>query len=199
MNRAALRLARPSDAEAICAIYAPIVEDTAISFELEPPGPAEMRARMETVRALAPWLVLETGGGVQGYAYASNFRGRPAYRFTVETTVYVAADARGRGAGRALYAALHDILRMQGFRTVVGGITLPNAASVRLHEAMGYRPVGSFPKVGFKFGRWHDVGFWQMDLAEHVEEPSELLPLDAVTPTPAFAEALARAALPLRA
>lgn len=168
-----LRLATPDDATAILAIYAPIVRDTAISFELVPPEPHEMARRIAAVQDLAPWVVAEVEGAVRAYAYATEFRARPAYRWTLETAVYVAAGARGRGLGRSLYARLLELLRAQGFLQAVGGITLPNPASVRLHESLGFRSVGTFPDVGFKLGAWHAVGFWAKDLAAHGSAPAE--------------------------
>jgi len=189
-----LRLAAEADAESILAIYAPVVRDTAISFELTPPDAAEIRSRIRGVMANAPWLVCVDGGRVIGYAYASQFRARPAYRFTMESTVYVHADHRGRGVGRLLYTALFDCLRIQGFLGVIGGITLPNAASVALHEAMGMRRVGSFEKCGFKFGAWHDVGFWEMELAPRTAEPREPMSLADAAATPQWRDALERAA-----
>src|SRR5258706_11941380 len=139
-----IRLATDDDAAAIAEIYAPIVRDSATSFELVPPGADEMRARVRDVLKLAPWLVREDDGVVVGYAYATKFRARPAYRFTVETSIHVREGVRGRGVGRSLYDELFRRLAAQGFRRLVAGITLPNAASVALHEAFGFAPVGVF-------------------------------------------------------
>jgi len=189
-----LRLATEDDADAVLAIYAPVVRDTAISFELTPPDAAEVRSRIRNLLAHAPWLVCVDGGSVIGYAYAAQFRARPAYRFTMESTVYVHADHRGRGVGRTLYTALFDCLRIQGFLGVIGGITLPNAASVALHESMGMRRVGSFEKCGFKFGAWHAVGFWEMELAPHAAEPREPMSLAEAAATPQWRDALERVA-----
>lgn len=175
-----IRLATEADAEAVAEIYAPVVRDTAISFEMLPPDAAAFRERIKDVLRLAPWLVREDDGRITGYAYASIFRARPAYRFTVETTVYVREGQRGRGVGRSLYDDLLPRLVRQGFRRAIGGITLPNAASVALHEALGFTPVGVFRAVGFKFGRWHDVGFWERELGPLVDAPPETLPVDAV-------------------
>jgi phosphinothricin acetyltransferase len=124
--------------------------------------------------------VLEEQGVVLGYAYAGSFRTRPAYRFTCETTVYVGAEARGRRVGRRLYDELLRRVTQQGFRTAVAGITLPNPASVALHEAVGFKPVGIYHKVGFKFGQWHDVGWWERELLPYVDAPPEPLPVDGV-------------------
>jgi phosphinothricin acetyltransferase len=152
-----IRPAAPADAEGFLAIYAPIVRDTAISFELEPPTADEFRARMTKAHL---WLTAEEDG-ILGYAYAGIFRERPAYRFTAETTVYIHERARRRGVGRALYTELFRQLGERGFVTAVAGITLPNPSSVALHESIGFKPVGVFHKVGFKFGQWHDTGWWE--------------------------------------
>lgn len=155
-----IRSAGIADVAAMLAIYAPIVRETAISFELEPPTLDDFGGRVAKVQQYAPWLVCDDGG-ILGYAYASTFRERPAYRFTVETTVYVRADARGRGVGRALYDELFRQLRDRGFVTALAVIALPNPASVALHETVGFKPIGIFHRVGFKFDRWHDTGWWE--------------------------------------
>ena len=157
-----LRLATPDDAEAVAAIYAPVVRDTTVSFELEPPSAAEMRARIAATPATLPWLVsLDAAGAVDGYAYAGRHRERAAYQWSVDVTVYVRADARGQGVGRRLYAALFAELVGRGYVQAFAGIALPNAASVGLHEAMGFEAIGVYRSVGFKHGAWRDVGWWQ--------------------------------------
>ncbi len=163
--RSTIRVAGVVDAAAIQAIYAPIVAETAVSFELEPPNVEEMRRRIETTLLTLPWLVCE-GDGVIGYAYAGVFRSRPAYQWTVEVSVYVHAAHRGKGVARALYTSLFECLRVQGYRTALAGIALPNSASVALHERMGFRSVGVFQHVGYKLGAWHDVGWWELSLQE---------------------------------
>lgn len=180
----AIRLATEDDADAIAAIYAPVVLETPVSFELVPPDADEMRRRMREILKVGPYLVREDEGRVVGYAYAGSFRARPAYRFTVETSIYVHADARGRGVGRSLYGVLLPCLVAQGFRRAIAGVTLPNAASVGLHESVGFRPVGVFHDVGFKFGTWHDVGFWEMQLAPRVDAPPAPLPVGDVLNAP---------------
>lgn len=160
-----LRPATPADAPAICAIYNPYVRDTAISFEEAPVAESDMAQRIaETVRRY-PWLVAEDDGRLLGYAYASQWRTRSAYRFAVETTVYVASEAPRRGVGTALYRALIGELRAAGFHCAMGGIALPNPASVALHEKLGFRQVAQFREVGWKFDRRIDVGYWQLLLA----------------------------------
>ncbi|MBV8062243.1 MAG: N-acetyltransferase, partial [Nevskia sp.] len=152
-----IRLAGPADAAALAAVYAPYVRDTVISFEAEPPDAAEMARRLAAVAARLPWLVAEDGSGVLGYAYAGEHRNRAAYRWDVDAAVYLDSRAHRRGIGRALYRVLFALLRAQGYVNAYAGITLPNAASVGLHEALGFVPVGVYRAVGYKFGAWHDV------------------------------------------
>lgn len=160
-----IRAATAQDAAAIAAIYNPYIAETTISFEEEPVSEVEMRARIAAVQdGGLPWLVLERDGEIAGYAYATKWRVRHAYRFSVETTVYLAAPHAGKGAGTALYTALLAHLRAAGCHLAIGGIAQPNAASVALHEKMGYRKVAHFGEVGFKFGRWIDVGYWERRL-----------------------------------
>ncbi|MBS1880410.1 MAG: N-acetyltransferase [Actinobacteria bacterium] len=153
------------DATACAAIYAPAVERSVTSFELSAPAPEEIAARMRRYQATHPWLVAERGGEVVGYAYACRFNERPAYRWSASVSVYVGAGERGQGRGRALYEQLFARLRRQGFRMACAGITLPNPASVGLHEALGFRPIGINREIGWKQGRWLDVGWWQLELA----------------------------------
>ena len=168
------RAATLEDAAAIAEIYAPFVTGSAVSFETEPPDEAAMRARIGAGGALYPWLVIEgEDGTILGYAYAARFRDRPAYRFAVETSVYLRAEGRGRGLGASLYAALLAILAEQGFTQAIAAISLPNAASVRLHEGLGFERAGTYRKVGWKFGEWHDVGLWQRSLAAAGAVPAE--------------------------
>jgi phosphinothricin acetyltransferase len=185
-----VRVATPEDAEACRAIYAPVVVDTAISFETEPPDAAEMAARIARTLQTHPWLVAEADGEVLGYAYASPHRDRAAYRWSVDVTAYVAEAARSRGVGRALYKRLIRVLRLQGFAAAFGGITLPNPASVALHEAVGFKPVGVYPHVGYKHGRWRDTGWWGLVLDPSEAEPQEPTPFAALIGSPALKEAL---------
>jgi phosphinothricin acetyltransferase len=171
------RAATPDDAAAIAEIYAPFVTGSAVSFETDPPDAAGMRARIQAGGGLYPWLVGEAeDGSVLGYAYAARFRDRPAYRFTVETSVYLRADATGRGFGRRLYGPLIETLEARGFTQAVASVTLPNAASVRLHERLGFERAGTYRQVGWKLGAWHDVGLWQRTLAPAATPPDGPLP-----------------------
>lgn len=171
-----IREARPEDAPAIQAIYAPVVTGTAISFEEVPPTVEEMRQRIVTTLLTYPYLVAVRDGHLVGYAYASQHRARAAYRWAVDVTVYVAESERRTGVGRSLYAELLPILARQGFNAAYAGIALPNAGSVGLHERLGFRHIGTFPQVGFKLGRWHDVGYWRLELGTQSNSPSEPRP-----------------------
>ena len=159
-----IRLAEAADAAGVLAIYAPVVRETAISFELEPPSLEETHERMRSLQTRLPWLVYADGPAIWGYAYADRFRARAAYQWSAEVTVYVSPERQRRGVARALYASLLAALRLLGYRNAFAGIALPNPASVALHEALGFRPAGLFRAAGFKFGRWHDVGWWQLEL-----------------------------------
>jgi L-amino acid N-acyltransferase YncA len=185
-----IRSATADDAGAVRAIYAPLVESSVVSFELVVPSEDEMAARITGRQPQFPWLVADNERGSVGYAYAGRFSGRPAYDWSVETSVYVADTARGLGVGRALYTALLALLTTQGYRRAMAGVALPNPASVRLHESAGFTPVGVYRAVGWKFGAWHDVGWWQRGLAPSDGAPEPPIPLDALPPG-AVATALA--------
>ena len=173
-----IRLARESDAPAVTRIYRPIVESTAIPFELEPPDDSEMLRRINDTMAQYPWLVCELDDQVAGYAYASKHRVRAAYRWSVDVSTYVDAGYRRWGVARGLYTSLFAILAAQGFFNAYAGIALPNPASVALHESVGFHAVGVYHTVGYKLGSWHDVGWWELDLRQHDVAPGELLTLD---------------------
>jgi L-amino acid N-acyltransferase YncA len=160
-----IRDAAPRDAEAVAAIYSRYVLTTTISFEEVPPAAEEMARRIQAVQdGKLPWLVAELDGRVVGYAYATKWKERSAYRFAVETSVYLDGAVHGRGVASALYVRLLDLLRAAGIHTVIGGIAQPNPASVRLHERFGFEQVALFREVGRKFDRWVDVGYWQRAL-----------------------------------
>ncbi len=164
-----VRLAVPADAAACEAIYAPYVRDTAITFELKPPGEAEMRRRIDKAFA---WLVAEEEGAVVGYAYAGPYKERPAYRWACEVSVYLHADQRGRGLGRELYGALFTRLAGLGFRMLVAGVTLPNPASLRLHRSLGFEPIGTWQRIGWKLDAWHDVHWLQLPIGSPIDPPA---------------------------
>jgi phosphinothricin acetyltransferase len=165
----AIRLAFPPDAPAIAEIYRPYVEHDHVTFEEVPPDAVEIGARMAT--PIHPWLVCEEDGRVVGYASTAPMRSRAAYRWSVETGIYLAAHAKGRGLGRMLLGAHLALLERQGFVTAIAAIALPNDASVRLHETLGFGLIGIERGVGFKLGRWIDVGRWQRELAPRSATP----------------------------
>jgi phosphinothricin acetyltransferase len=177
--RPVVRLAEPADAAGVQAIYAPIVRDTAISFEIDPPSIEEMSRRIVSTSERYPWLVCSDDGEILGYVYASRHRERGAYRWSVDVTAYVHERARRTGVGHALYSTLFSLLALQGYHRAFAGITLPNAASVGLHESLGFTPVGVYPAVGYKLGDWHDVGWWQRALLPSARNPAE--PMSVVT------------------
>ena len=160
-----IRAATPDDAAAIAAIFAPIVRETTISFELQPPSVDEMRARIVATLRRLPWLVnLDDGGAVNGYVVAGKHRDPGAYQWSVNTSVYVRDDSRGQGVGKRLYQTLLDELTRLGYFQAFAGIALPNAGSVALHESVGFQVIGVYRNVGHKFGAWRDVGWWQRPL-----------------------------------
>jgi len=158
-----VRSASAADAAAIARIYNHYVRHTVITFEEEDVGADAMAGRIAEVQAQSlPWLVAELDGAVVGYAYASRWKARSAYRHSVETTIYLEPGREARGLGTTLYSALLPLLRARGIHVAIGGAALPNAASVALHRKLGFEPVGTFRQVGFKQGRWVDVGYWEL-------------------------------------
>jgi phosphinothricin acetyltransferase len=189
---ARIRFAEESDAAALADIYRPVVESTTISFETVPPDRNEMARRIVDTTREHPWLVCEIGGRVAGYAYATRHRVRSAYRWSVDTSVYVDAIFRKGGVGRGLYGSLFGVLSAQGYFNAYAGIALPNAASVGLHEAVGFRKIGVYQRVGYKFGEWRDVGWWQLELRAHEASPDEPLDIETVRALPEWNALLAR-------
>lgn len=171
-----VRVARPEDGARVAEIYAPYVVETPITFETEAPSADAMSERIARTLARFPWLVWEEGGRISGYAYASEHRARAAYRWCVEVAVYVDAAAQRRGVGRELYRSLFPVLARQGLRNAYAGITLPNAASVGLHEEVGFERLAVYRRIGWKLGAWHDVGWWERSLALHTPDPAEPIP-----------------------
>jgi L-amino acid N-acyltransferase YncA len=170
-----VRAATEEDAAACAAIYVPYVTDTAITFETEPPTVAQMAERITAAERSHAWLVLEDldDGRAVGYAYAGQFKARPAYRWSCEVSIYLEIGRRRTGAGRALYEALFARLAERGYRTAIAGMTLPNEASAGLHSALGFEPVGTYRRIGWKHGRWHDVAWMQRTLSEAGDPPAE--------------------------
>ena len=186
-----IRIAHAGDAPEVAAIYRPYVTDAVTSFEIDPPAAGEMAVRIGAVLARAPWLVCtDAGGAVIGYAYASRHHERAAYQWSVDVAVYIHAAHHRGGIGRALYDKLFALLRIQGFYVAHAGITLPNAASVGLHEALGFVPVGVYPAVGWKFGAWRDVGWWRLPLHDPTPTPAPPLSVAEAQALPAWAALL---------
>ena len=174
-----VRVATPADASAIQAIYAPMVLDTVISFELIPPTVSEMAERIAATLPIYPYLVAELDGRAVGYAYASQHRAREAYRWSVDVTVYIDPAVHRKGIGRALYQRLLPLLEKQGFHAAYAGIALPNAGSIGIHEALGFTHIGTYPEVGFKHGQWRSVGYWRKPLRA-MTPPKEITPFSEV-------------------
>ena len=169
-----IRDAVPGDAGACAAIYAPYVRDTAISFETDPPTAEEMAGRIAEAQRAHAWLVLEVDGEVVGYAYGGPFMARAAYRWAASVSVYLAPGRRRTGGGRALYEALFGRLAERGSRVLLAGVALPNEASTGLHLALGFEPAGTYRRVGWKLGRWHDVAWYQRALVDDDRPPEPL-------------------------
>jgi len=186
-----IRIATETDAEPIRDIYAPFCLDTPVSFETQAPTVEEMRHRIAKTLKSLPWLVCEDDGQVLGYAYASPHRERAAYRWSVDVSVYVREGHRGKGLGRALYRSLFTILRLQGFYNILAGISLPNSASMSLHQSMGLRLVGVYRAIGYKCGQWHDVAWCQLTVRDRSEEPRDPVEFARVRDLPEWKEALA--------
>ena len=171
--RSVIRPATPDDAVAILGIYGPFVENTAVSFETTVPAIQEMQARVSRVLSQYPWLVWDDGG-IKGYAYATPHRERSAYQWSVEVSVYLAPDSLRQGIGRRLYEVLLELLRAQGIANAYAGIVLPNQASVAFHESFGFERIALYSKVGWKQGRWRDVGWWHRRLIDSDAEPQSI-------------------------
>ena len=188
-----LRLATPADADAIAAIYGPYVTETAISFELEPPSAQVIAGRIAAILERGPYIVAEVDGVVRAYAYAGRFRDRAAYDWSCESTVYVDRSLHHSGLGRATMEAGIRVVRRQGFRLVIAGVTLPNAGSEGLHLALGFRRVGAFDAVGWKNGQWWGVDFFALELFPAVDgaDPTPIRPLPALLGTPELVRAIA--------
>jgi len=183
MTDSLIRFAKETDASGMLEIYAPIVSDTATSFEMEPQSVEEFAQRIKQTIEKTPWLVCEIDGQVCGYAYATTFRARAAYQYSAEVSAYVHPDHHRKGIGLALYRTLFKFLEAQGYHTALAGITLPNQASVKLHESLGFAPVGVYHNVGYKFSKWHDVGWWERKLQEYTYSPLPLKDLQDVLTT----------------
>lgn len=176
-----IRFAQPHDAPAILAVYAPFVTGSTITFEYEVPTIAEFAHRIQTIQQQFPYLVAEEEGSVLGYAYASRHRDRPAYQWSVETSVYVQPAGHRRGIARQLYTDLFALLRRQGYYNAYAGITSPNPASESFHQSMGFDYLGTFANIGYKMGAWHNVSWFQLALQPHQLNPAAPLPISQLS------------------
>jgi phosphinothricin acetyltransferase len=188
-----IRIATEADAAVCHAIYAPIVQTSAITFETDLPGEEAMRGRIRSRLASHPWLVWEEDGEVLAYAYGGRFRERAAYDWVAETSIYVHENARRRGIARRLYGGVLGAMRLQGINQAVGVITLPGATSVAMHEAMGFAPAGIWPKAGYKLGQWWDVGVWSLFLSEPETPPVPVISFSELAGSAELALLFARA------
>lgn len=170
-----IRNARPEDGASLAAIYNPYITDLVTSFEISPVTPEEMAARILRITEFYPWLIYEEDGEILGYAYASRWKEREAYRYCAETTIYLRAGEEGKGIGTLLYQALLDRLPFHGVKVAIGCIALPNDGSVALHEKLGFQKVGHFPAVGHKFNDWIDIGYWRKSLCGADEAPAAVI------------------------
>lgn len=166
-----LRLARPDDAEGILEIYRPYIEDTSFTFETETPTVESFQQRIASYLEHWPWLVYEVDGRIAGYAYGSKYRERTGYQWCVECSIYIHDDFLRAGIGRKLYSELFRILKLQGYRNVYAVINLPNDRSVKFHESMGFKWFATYEQVGYKLGRWKNVGWWRLAINEFGDEP----------------------------
>ncbi len=193
-----IRLATSKDSARLLEIYGPFVENTAASFEYTVPKEAEFEIRISSVLEKLPWLVCELGGKAAGYAYASMHKARAAYEWSVDTSVYVDPAQHGRHIGTALYTALFELLRIQGYINAYAGITQPNAKSEGLHASFGFVPIGIFHHVGYKFGAWHDVKRLELLLTELPEKPEKPKTINEIKETEAFISIVKSAAAMVR-
>ena len=177
-----IRFAIRHDAAKILDIYRHYVENTPISFETIVPSVEEMEARIESVLVLYPWLVFEEDNSIFGYAYASKHHERLAFKWAVDVSIYVRQDWMNKGIGKKLYAELLSVLKLQGYYNAYAAICIPNEASVSIHEYFGFKKIGHFNNAGNKFGRWYDIGWWELFLAQHNSTPSNPVPLKTIFP-----------------
>ena len=172
-----IRLAKPSDARQILEIYAPYIQNTSLTFEIDVPTEEDFAIRIEKYSLEWPWLVYEIEGKIAGYAYASRYRERAGYQWSLECSVYIHDDFMRRGIANKLYSKLFEILKAQKFTTVYAVINLPNENSVAFHESMGFNYFATYKNVGYKLGKWKNVGWWQLQLNDYVDEPEVPTPL----------------------
>lgn len=177
-----IRIATPQDAAAMLAIYSPYVRDTSITFETEVPTLDEFAERISNYLVSFPWLVFEENGEIAGYAYASRYRERPAYQWSVECSVYIHDEHHRKGIAQKLYQKLFELLKLQGFMNVYAVINLPNDPSVALHESLGFHHFATYKNVGWKLGKWKNVGWWELQLNEYVDNPKTVQKFSELDP-----------------
>lgn len=188
-----IRLATEADSTSVLEIYAPFVKDTVISFEYEVPTVSEFSKRMDNIQKKYPWLICEVNDNIVGYAYASQFNGRAAYDWSVDFSIYIKPEYHKKKIGKALYTALSQLLRLQGYCNAYAGVTLPNIKSESLHESFGFKPVGVYHNVGFKFGNWYDVKWFELEIQEHFKIPINPKTINEIKNTPGFYAILQKA------
>lgn len=185
-NTKKIRLATIDDSASILRIYTPFITDTIITFEYTVPSITEFKERMAHIQASYPWLVCEINNIIAGYAYASRFREREAYKWSVDFAIYIDPEYQGKNIGKALYYALSEALKLQGYYNAYAGVTIPNVKSEGLHEAFGFHSIGTYHNVGYKFGGWHDVRWYEINLKEHQKSPEIPKSIDAICNTEEF-------------
>lgn len=186
LNDKKIRLATEDDSDSLLEIYAPYITNTTYTFEYDIPTIMEFKERIAKIRKYYPWLVCEINKRIAGYAYASRFREREAYKWSVSLSIYINQDHHRRGIGRALYFALIELLRLQGFYNAYVAVTVPNIKSERFHEAFGFKEVGVYHKAGYKFDSWHDVKCYELKIQEHSLSPIEPRTIDEISNTGEF-------------
>lgn len=186
MENRKIRLATQEDSASILQIYAPFITDTVITFECEVPVLTEFTKRITDVQRKYPWLVCEINNEIVGYAYASRYREREAYDWSVDFSVYINPQYHGKKIGKALCISLIELLKLQGYYNVYGGVTVPNINSESLHESLGFKPIGVYQNVGYKFGSWHDTKWYGLKINEHIKMPIKPKGINEISRTNEF-------------
>ena len=188
-----IRLAREGDFDSILEIYAPFITDTVITFEYEVPTQAEFAKRIKDIQIKYPWLICAVDGNVVGYAYASQFNERSAYDWSVDFSIYIKPEFQGKNLGKALYFALLELLKLQGYYNAYAGVTLPNIKSEGLHQAFGFKEAGIFYNAGFKFGDWYHVKWFELKIQGYSLKPAMPKTIGEINNTFAFNEVISKA------
>jgi len=198
INSKIIRLVHTDDCVSLLDIYGPYIADTTVTFEYEIPDADAFKERIRNISGTYPWLVCELNGKIVGYAYASRHRERAAYQWSVDLSVYMDPEYHRNYIAKALYSALTKILKLQGYYNAYAGITLPNEKSERFHESFGFKLIGVYENVGYKFGKWLDVGWYWLKIAEHIDEPPNPKPITEICGTKEFKKILDDAAEVIR-